>query len=82
MKKEIKVKCEVENCKYNEDNLCDLDELEISCIGNKGTCKEKEETICKSFELEHNIVEEFEYDILETDEYKDINNELYLEEDI
>lgn len=67
MKKETKVKCEVENCKHNESKCCDLDELDISCICDKEYCKDKKETLCKSFEKndDDNESEELEYEILE-----------------
>lgn len=47
-----KIKCDVSNCKYNDDTnyLCNLDEIDISCTCNKCQCKNKKETICNSFE--------------------------------
>jgi len=70
MKKETKVKCEVKNCKHNEEKQCDLDELDISCTCDNENCEDKKETICKSFEKEENDDEdatELEYEVLETE---------------
>ena len=68
MKKQIKVNCEVENCKNNEENRCCLDELDIGCITDD--CSEVEETICNSFEKNDfdDDCREIEYDELEEDE--------------
>lgn len=49
MNKDTKVKCDVENCKYNSCNNCNLDELDISCTCAGCDCSTKTETICKSF---------------------------------
>lgn len=49
MKKDTKVKCDVESCKHNDCNLCDLEVLDISCTCNGDSCSNKKETICKSF---------------------------------
>ena len=49
MMKETNVKCNVENCKHNECNCCNLDELDISCTCKGCDCTSKDETICKSF---------------------------------
>ena len=77
-----KIHCTVESCKYNEDNFCDLDELEISCICDKDVCEENEETICKSFKKnDDDKTEELEYEILEEEEEQDDDGE-YIEEDI
>lgn len=69
MKKETKVKCEVENCKHNEEKQCDLNELDISCTCDKENCKNKDETICKSFEKNES---EEDLEINETTGKKDI----------
>ena len=54
MEKESKqtIKCNVTNCKYNDDTdyLCTLKEIDISCTCNKEKCKDKSETICNSFD--------------------------------
>ena len=47
--KETKVKCDVETCKYNKSNLCNLEILDISCTCNGNECSNRKETICKSF---------------------------------
>ena len=47
-----KINCNVVNCKFNDDEeyLCCLDDIEISCTCNNEKCKNKKETICNSFE--------------------------------
>lgn len=49
MKKDTKVKCDVESCKHNDCNLCNLEVLDISCTCSGDECSNKRETICKSF---------------------------------
>ena len=46
------IKCDVNNCKYNDevDCLCNLDKVDITCTCNKNKCDSKIETICNSFE--------------------------------
>lgn len=46
------IKCDVKNCKHNDDEecLCNLDSVDISCTCNKCKCSDKFETICNSFE--------------------------------
>lgn len=50
------IKCDVENCKYNDDSnyLCNLDEIAVSCTCNKNDCNDKLETICASFKEKEN----------------------------
>lgn len=45
------IKCDVTNCKYNNDEkyLCTLRKVDISCTCNKEICNDKKETICNSF---------------------------------
>ena len=45
------IKCNVNNCKFNDeiDSLCTLKEIDVSCTCNKEECKNKKETICDSF---------------------------------
>ena len=56
------IKCDVSNCKYNNDTkylctlekndtkyLCTLEKIDISCTCNKEKCHSNAETICKSF---------------------------------
>jgi len=45
------IKCDVSNCKYNDDTdcLCTLNEIDVSCTCNKNDCNTKLETICNSF---------------------------------
>ena len=49
MKKETNVKCEVESCKHNHCNCCDLEVLDISCTCDGCDCQDEKETICRSF---------------------------------
>lgn len=49
MSKDTKVKCDVESCKHNSCNCCDLEVLDISCTCPGCDCISKKETICKSF---------------------------------
>lgn len=51
MKDKQTIKCDVTNCKYNNDEeyLCNLNSVDISCTCNKSECKNKSETICQSF---------------------------------
>lgn len=46
------IKCNVSNCKYNNDTeyLCTLDKIDVSCTCNKDKCHNKTETICNSFD--------------------------------
>lgn len=83
MKKETKVNCEVESCKYNEDERCCLEELEISCTCDNDDCEEIEETVCRSFEKRDELDEDKEleydeyddgYEIVEDDEFDDIDD--------
>lgn len=45
------IKCDVQNCKYNDDVdcLCTLNKIDVSCTCNKNACNDKKETICNSF---------------------------------
>lgn len=45
------IKCDGKSCKYNDDQdyLCTLDSVDITCTCNKCDCKQKVETICNSF---------------------------------
>lgn len=43
------VKCDVDNCKYNNSNNCSLDTLNISYLSKKHNCTNKSETICNNF---------------------------------
>lgn len=47
-----RIKCNVCNCKYNNDEeyLCTLKEIDVSCTCNKEECINKKETICNSFQ--------------------------------
>lgn len=46
-----KIKCDVENCMHNDnsENLCELNEIDVSCTCEKCQCNNKKETICNSF---------------------------------
>ena len=45
------IKCDVKNCKYNDevDCLCNLNTIDVSCTCNSNKCNDKRETICSSF---------------------------------
>ena len=45
------IKCDVENCKYqnNDDNYCTLDEIKVTCSTNDEDCS-KDNTMCDSYE--------------------------------
>ena len=47
-----KVKCDVESCKFqnNEEGICELDEIQISCNCSNDDCDCCDETVCESFE--------------------------------
>lgn len=49
------IKCDVENCKFNDNSteMCELDEIKVSCDCNNNEA-EKENTICNSFECDSN----------------------------
>lgn len=51
MKSNQTIKCNVKNCKYNNDSdfLCTLQEIDVSCTCNEEKCTNKKETICNSF---------------------------------
>ena len=53
-----KIKFDVENCKYNDnsDEMCELDEIKVSCDCDNNEAL-KENTICKSFECDSNSKE-------------------------
>lgn len=46
-----KIKCDVNNCNYNnsENNMCNLAEIKVSCSSNGENTTEKKQTICDSF---------------------------------
>lgn len=49
-----KIKCDVESCKYNnnEENYCELDSIQVSCVCDESECEDCNETICASFECD------------------------------
>lgn len=49
MSKDTNVRCDVESCVHNCSNICDLEELKISCSCDGCDCQSKKETICSSF---------------------------------
>ena len=51
MSKNTKVKCDVESCKHNDCNSCNLEVLDISCSCDGINCHDKKETVCHSFSL-------------------------------
>lgn len=48
-KKNKSIKCSVENCQYNNECYCDLDEIKVDCTCDGCNCADKYETICDSF---------------------------------
>lgn len=48
---EQKIKCNVENCKFNDsyNNLCNLNEIKVSCSCRGCNCHDVKETVCSSF---------------------------------
>ncbi len=56
MKKNQKIKCDVTNCKYNNDktSTCNLEEIQVSCNCNACDCETKRETICDDFQAKEN----------------------------
>ena len=49
MNKNTKVKCDVDTCKHNHYQNCNLGTLNISCTCNNQDCSHKQETICNNF---------------------------------
>lgn len=50
MTKNQTIHCNVISCKFNDcNNLCNLDEIKVSCDCNKKDVTDKRETICNSF---------------------------------
>lgn len=47
-----KIKCDVNNCIYNniDDEICNLNEIKVSCNCSRDEATDKKETICDSFE--------------------------------
>ncbi len=47
-----KIKCDVHSCKHNnqDDNLCDLEEIKVSCTCDNDDCDCSNDTVCYSFE--------------------------------
>jgi hypothetical protein len=44
----IEVKCSVSNCKYNKDNYCFANKLEVNAMGD-GYAKTSDGTVCTTF---------------------------------
>ena len=45
------IKCNVSNCKHNDNDkcVCKLDSIKVSCSCDGCDCTNKEETICESY---------------------------------
>ncbi len=72
--KSTKVKCDVESCKFqnDEEGICELEEVQISCDCDNDECGCNEETICESFESAEEKDEHEEEDIdIDSDEDDD-----------
>lgn len=52
MSKNQKINCDVVSCKYQntDKNVCELEEIKVSCICDNDDCTDCTETICDSFE--------------------------------
>jgi len=46
--KNTSIKCEVESCRFNNENFCSLNQIKVSCNCDKNTAL-KEDSICDSF---------------------------------
>lgn len=54
MENNQKIKCEVESCKFQDENYCTLKEILISYITDNNKATKNKETLCKSFECSKN----------------------------
>lgn len=53
------IKCEVESCKYNnEEGICDLEEIQVGCNCDNDKCECTDETICQSFKEDKKKIKE------------------------
>ncbi len=54
------IKCDVHTCKYNnvDDDVCELDEIKVSCTCDNDDCDNTNDTICYSFENQDEKEEE------------------------
>lgn len=55
-KKKGTIKCDVEECKYNDikEERCNLDEIKVTSSSDNNECSDIEDTACESFEVEEN----------------------------
>ena len=53
-KKKGTIKCDVEECKYNDikEERCSLDEIKVTSSSDNNECVDTEDTSCDSFETE------------------------------
>ena len=73
------IKCNVNNCKFNDDTdgLCTLKEIDVSCTCNKEECKNKKETI--SILISQGLINLVYNRIIPTDEGVHVLNKLILD---
>ncbi|ADU26130.1 protein of unknown function DUF1540 [Ethanoligenens harbinense YUAN-3] len=45
----MKVKCGVENCHYNRQNMCHANNLEVNTMSDKVSASTSDETCCSTF---------------------------------
>ncbi len=64
-KKKSKIKCDVSNCIYNNNELndCSLDKIKISSMGRGCECNNSSSTLCQSFEKSSGVITDNEYEI-------------------
>ena len=53
-----KIKCKVESCKFQNDNNCTLDEIQVGCDCKHNEATKNQETLCRSFECDKKETEE------------------------
>ena len=44
-----RIKCLVEECRYNSDCLCDAEEIEVCSCGSERNVRHSDETACRTF---------------------------------
>ncbi len=82
MAKKQKIKCDVESCKHQntEDEVCELNEIKVSCNCNNDECESNDETVCESFESVEDDIDDDDIGIeVETNEEEEEEEE-YSEE--
>lgn len=44
-----RIKCLVEECRYNSDYLCDAEQIEVCSCGSEKSVRHSDETACRTF---------------------------------